>query len=223
MTRELISGLQCAPFYRASMRPSPAMTLLFASLLSLALAPWVYGRLHRWRALHNILDTLLLLIVAAIVLLEVLWDSYREIGWIGPLIGVVGLAVPSLVEQVFSRLALPAHRLTTLLGLAALLLHSVMDGATLAVAEQQWLSLAVVLHQLPMGLAVWWFILHAHGRRTAQVVLSAMLLATVLGFFGTRQILPLLTTYSSVVLQAFLAGTLLHVLVHRRKPHHDHD
>ncbi len=198
------------------------MTLLIVSLVSLALAPWLYGELHRWRKLHNLIDTLLLLIVAAIVLLEVLWDSYRDIGWTGPLIGIVGLAVPSLIEQASSRLALSTHRFTAVLGLIALILHSVMDGATLAVANEELLAWAVVLHQLPMGLAVWWLVRHASGIMLARIVLLSMIIASIAGFLLTQQILPWLNDSANVALQAFLAGTLLHVLVHRRKPHHDH-
>lgn len=199
------------------------MILLVASLLSFALAPWLYGYLHRWRRLHNLIDSLLLLVVAIIVLTEVLWGSFQEIGWSGPLIGIVGLALPSLVEQVFGRLALSTHKVTTVLGLAALLMHSVMDGATLAVGEQSWLAFAVVLHQLPFGLAVWWLLRHLSGVRLAATILACMSIATILGFTLTTQILPLLNASASVVLQAFLAGTLLHVLIHRRKPHHDHN
>lgn len=198
------------------------MTLLIASLLSFALAPWLYGFLHRWRTVHNLLDTILILIVAGIVLVEVLWGSYQDIGWLGPLIGIAGLAVPSLIEQVFSKLARPAHTITAILGLIALILHSLMDGATLAVADQEWLGLAVMLHQLPFGLAVWWLVQHARGRHFAIAVLAAMSLATIAGFALTVQILPLLNASAGVVLQAFLAGSLLHVLIHRRKPHHDH-
>lgn len=198
------------------------MTLLFVSLISLALAPWLYGELHRWRKLHNLIDTLLLLIVAAIVLLEVLWDSYRDIGWTGPLIGIVGLAVPSLIEQVSSRLALPTHRFTSVLGLLALILHSVMDGATMAVANDELLAWAVVLHQLPMGLAVWWLVRHASGVMLARIILFSMIIASIAGFLLTQHILPWLNDSANVALQAFLAGTLLHVLVHRRKPHHNH-
>jgi zinc transporter ZupT len=198
------------------------MTLLIVSLISLAIAPWLYGALHRWRTVHNLLDTLLLLIVAAIVLVEVLWDSYRDIGWLGPLIGIVGLAVPSLIEQVSTRLALPTHRLTAVLGIAALVLHSIMDGATLAIADQQLLAWAVVLHQLPLGLAVWWLIRHASGVLLARLVLAGMIAATIGGFVLTQHIIPWLNDSTNVALQAFLAGSLLHVLVHRHKPHHDH-
>lgn len=199
------------------------MTLLIVSLISLAVAPWLYGQLHRWRTLHNVIDTVLLLTVAAIVLLEVLWDSYRDIGWTGPLIGIVGLSVPSMIEQVSTRFALPTHRFTTLLGLIALILHSVMDGATLAIADDHLLGWAVVLHQLPMGLAVWWIVRHAHGMMIARVVLLSMLSASVIGFVLIQHILPWLNDSANVALQAFLAGTLLHVLVHRRKPKHDHN
>jgi len=199
------------------------MTALLISLVSLGLAPLLYAQLHRWRRVHDVLDRLLVGVIVLIVLVEVFVEGYEQIGWVGPLIGIVGMALPSLIEQVFSRLALPMHSLTALLGALALAVHSLMDGATLAAAgSDQWLATAVVLHQLPLGLAIWWLVRHALGRSLAIATLMAMGLATVVGFLLTQQVVPVLTQATSAGLQAFLAGALLHVLLHRHRPHHDH-
>ncbi|NQD37514.1 hypothetical protein HPT27_10785 [Permianibacter sp. IMCC34836] len=198
------------------------MTALLISLVSLGLAPWLYSLLHRWRRVHDTLDRLLVGVIVLIVLVEVFVEGYEQIGWVGPLLGVVAMALPSLIEQVFSRLALPTHSLTVLLGALALAVHSLMDGATLAAADDQWLAIAVVLHQLPLGLAIWWLVRHALSRSLAIATLMAMGLATVLGFVLTQQVVPVLTQSTSAGLQAFLAGALLHVLLHRHRPRADH-
>ncbi|HEX4909538.1 MAG TPA: hypothetical protein VFV64_02105 [Permianibacter sp.] len=200
------------------------MTALIISLISLGLAPWLYGLLHRWRRLHDILDRLLVGVIVLIVLIEVFVEGYEQIGWVGPLLGLVAMALPSLIEQVFSRLALPTHSLTALLGALALAVHSLMDGATLAAAgADQWLAAAVVLHQLPLGLAIWWLVRHALGRTMSVITLIGMGLATIVGFVLTQQVVPALSHTTAAGLQAFLAGALLHVLIHRHRPHHHHD
>lgn len=200
------------------------MTALLISLVSLGLAPWLYGLLHRWRRLHDVLDRLLVSVIVLIVLVEVFVEGYEHIGWVGPLLGLVAMAMPSLIEQAFSRLALPTHSLTAVLGALALAVHSVMDGATLAAAgADHWLAAAVVLHQLPLGLAIWWLVRHALGFGLAAVTLACMGLATVAGYLLTQQVLPAMSQAVAAGLQAFLAGALLHVLIHRHRPHHDHD
>ncbi len=199
------------------------MTALLISLVSLGLAPWLYSLLHRWRRLHDILDRLLVGVIVLIVLIEVFVEGFEQIGWVGPLLGLVAMALPSLIEQVFSRLALPTHSLTALLGALALAVHSLMDGATLAAAGgDHWLATAVVLHQLPLGLAIWWLVRHALGRTMSVVTLMGMGLATVVGFVLTQQVVPALSHTTAAGLQAFLAGALLHVLLHRHRPQHDH-
>ena len=73
------------------------MIALLLSLLSLAIAPWLYKRLHQHRRLHDVFDRLLISIVVLIILIEVIIESYRHIGWMGPLIGIAGMALPSLI------------------------------------------------------------------------------------------------------------------------------
>lgn len=200
------------------------MTALIISLISLGLAPWLYSLLHRWRRLHDMLDRLLVGVIVLIVLIEVFVEGYEQIGWVGPLLGLVAMALPSLIEQAFSRLALPTHSLTALLGALALAVHSLMDGATLAAAgSDQWLAAAVVLHQLPLGLAIWWLVRHALGRTMSVITLIGMGLATIIGFVLTQQVVPALSHTTAAGLQAFLAGALLHVLIHRHRPHQHHD
>lgn len=198
------------------------MIALLLSLLSLAIAPWLYKRLHQHRRLHDVFDRLLISIVVLIILIEVIIESYRHIGWMGPLIGIAGMALPSLIEQAFSRLAMPAHSITAVLGSIALIAHSLMDGATLASAESVWVEVAVVIHQLPLGLAIWWLVQHALGSRIATMTIVAMCVTIVIGYELTTLWMATLNEHSTHILQAFFAGALLHVLIHRHRPHKHH-
>ena len=198
------------------------MISLLLCLASLAIAPWLYGRLHQHRRLHDVLDTALIGIVIVIILIEVIIEGYKHIGWMGPLIGIAGMALPSLIEQAFSKLALPAHSITAVLGSVALIAHSLMDGATLASANHYWVEIAVVIHQLPLGLAIWWLVQHSLGTRTAIFTIFIMSVMIVVGYELTHLWMETLNEHTTHVMQALFAGALLHVLIHRHKPHKHH-
>ena len=71
---------------------------------------------------------------------------------------------------------------------------------------------AVLLHRLPIGIALWWTLAPRYGRRAAVFTLAAMSIATGVGFFGGDLLAPGLAFMS--VFEAFVAGALLHVIFH---------
>ena len=77
---------------------------------------------------------------------------------------------------------------------------------------------AVVLHRLPVGLMVWFLIRPVYGLRLALATLLLIGVATVSGFFMGEFAVGSLTNDSRGLFQALVAGTLLHVVVHRSYP-----
>lgn len=71
---------------------------------------------------------------------------------------------------------------------------------------------AVLLHRLPIGIALWWTLSPRYGRAAAYGTLIAMAGATTLGFFGGAWLAPGIAAIS--VFEAFVAGALLHVIFH---------
>ncbi len=87
------------------------------------------------------------------------------------------------------------------------------------------LALAVILHRLPMGLAVWWFAVPILGRRFAIALLAAIAAATVVGFSVAGRVLVDFSMPGIAIFEATIAGMLLHVVMghdhgHAERPNH---
>lgn len=87
------------------------------------------------------------------------------------------------------------------------------------------LAVAVILHRLPMGLAVWWFAVPILGRRFAIVLLAAIAAATVVGFSVAGRVLVDFSMPAIAIFEATIAGMLLHVVMghdhgHAEQPDH---
>ena len=66
------------------------------------------------------------------------------------------------------------------------------------------LALAIILHRLGVGLALWLIVQPAFGRRAALLVLSLIAAATVLGYSLSEIMLPLAGKNSVLIIQALI-------------------
>jgi len=110
-------------------------------------------------------------------------------------------------------------------------MHSVTDGAALAssanpasssageLAHGQLLPLAVLLHQVPVGMTVWW-LLRRIGLPVVLLAFVLMAAATVSGYVAGGAMLSMLSAREVEWFQAFVGGSLLHVVYHRIEPGH---
>ena len=87
------------------------------------------------------------------------------------------------------------------------------------------LALAVILHRLPMGIAVWWLAVPIFGRRAAIFLLGILAGATVLGFSIAGRVLVDFSMPGIAIFEATIAGMLLHVIMGHEHGHgsHGHD
>lgn len=197
------------------------MLLLFACLAALAAGPLLYMLADRARLAARVLDGLVMLSVATLVLVGIVPDVVHELGWIAYLLLVAGILGPTFVEHSLTRLRHTAHRAVLVLVALAIGLHKFTDGLALALPAGpaghglHVLPLAVVLHQIPAGVVTWWLLVPAYGRRVAVWSLVGMAAATVMGFSAESLVEPLLESRALAAFQAFVAGTLLHIAVHR--------
>jgi zinc transporter ZupT len=108
-------------------------------------------------------------------------------------------------------------------GAAGLLAHCMLDGLILMGAEsagheahslEQEQGLAVVLHNMPKGIALWFLLAPAFGRRVAGAVLGLLVGGTVLGYLIGDSALALLTGRGVAWFQVFVAGSIFHVVLH---------
>jgi hypothetical protein len=76
---------------------------------------------------------------------------------------------------------------------------------------------------VPVGLVIWWLIRPRHGIGLASLGIATTVLATLAGFGVGGEILgdahgPMVELY-----QAFVSGSLVHVVFHQGRHDHSHD
>ncbi len=200
----------------------PDIYLLLIGIFTLAVGPLVHQLARFAGFMLGALDGFVLVAISGLVLLHVIPESMALAGWPAILGGLVGLLVPTLIEHRLHGLARQAHMVALTVALVGIAFHAFVDGLALAEsggsAEEHGhpgLPLAVILHRLPVGLTIWLLLRPLYGMGAALATLGLIVLATVAGFFlgetawegGGNQVRG--------IFQALVAGSLLHVVVHR--------
>ncbi|TKB46236.1 hypothetical protein FCL40_18010 [Ferrimonas sediminicola] len=203
------------------------MNYVIASLLVLAVGPILHHGLKSQKGIITAIGAFVMVSLGGLVLFDVLPQVITLGGVVAILFVLLGLFGPSLSEKLFKRHSAFAHNLTVALGIFGLLLHAVTDGSALFLAANEQgpmlLAFGIILHRMPAGLAVWWLLRPAYGRAIATVVLGLMMIATLIGFHLGPELLHHMTATHVVYLQAFVTGSILHVLWHRPHEHHSHE
>ena len=204
------------------MDPS-ATTLLILALLALVPGPLLYGASRLSGRMMPALDGFLLVAMGGLVLLCFLPDSAALAGWVPAAAAVAaGLWLPALAGRRLPSLRRPAQVGALLLGLAALALHASADGLALsgrAGGDSSMSPLAVVLHRVPVGLAVWFLLRPLYGLAPALAALGGLAAATAGGFLGIGGVeASIAGSRAWGLFQALTAGALLHLVLHRTYP-----
>ena len=206
------------------------MISLLIAIGALALGPIALQFLQRHAQPGRAMMLTLGLLVAILVVL-ILEHTVHEGGLIALLFALVGFVLPLGAERAISRSEWTIHRITMALGILGLLLHAISDGAALAAAaldqsEADALALqaAIILHRLPMGLAIWWLMNADFSPRLAITSLTLMALATIVGYVVGDAFFAHISETGRAWFIAFAAGSLLHLATHRLGKHdHHHD
>lgn len=203
---------------------SSSYIYLFASVGVLFLGPVVYRTWRHKPSLLALLDGFVLGGVGGLVLFDVLPHAVEEASWMAVLAAGIGLLGPFAAERSRFKALRGTHSLVLLVSMLGIAIHGMLDGAALAplvVAGREgsdMLSMAVVLHRVPVGIAVWWIVRPSAGRLWAFATLGAIALATVVGFGLSSFFAAGLHGSGSAILQALVGGALLHVVLHRHAP-----
>ncbi|MGM0577531.1 MAG: hypothetical protein ACQEXJ_17535 [Myxococcota bacterium] len=199
------------------------MIVLGASLLALLVGPVLVGALGGGRRSLAAVDGFVLVAVIGLVVLHLLPHSVELGGWWAVGAGIAGLFLPMLAERTFvpGRPATTGHRVVTAVALVGLAVHAFLDGAALATHEVghahghdggDLLVAGVVLHRLPIGIAVWGLVRPHRGRGPAAALLAFIAAATAAGFGVGGVGMTDLPLTALAVVQALVAGSLVHVV-----------
>ena len=199
------------------------MIALIASIFALGVGPLIYQTFGPLKRTDKIVSGFILIVIAATIFFEVLPDAYEVIGYLSVGLALLGFLGPSFIETLFAKTATKTHQITILLGIIGLILHASIDGAALHGVDMSNqhdnLSLAIILHRLPVGLTIWWLLKPLIGERYALLTILAMAIATSGGYLLSMQINQFHSSYAMLAIQSFISGSLLHVVIH--KPHDD--
>ncbi|MFQ5609840.1 MAG: hypothetical protein ACE5F8_06175, partial [Woeseiaceae bacterium] len=83
------------------------------------------------------------------------------------------------------------------------------------------LAIGVILHRLPVGMALWWSVRPQFGTAVAVAVFAVIIGATAAAYFLGAPVVEVAATASVSWFQAFVAGSLVHIIAFGVS--HDHD
>lgn len=200
------------------------MLLLIATLAAILSGPLLYAVARRRPTLLAFLDGFVVVSIAGLVALEVVPGAFGEGGAWSAAFLLLGALGPSLVEHLLHNARRETHVAVLVVAVAGLVLHSLGDGAALAPVEthdhsHNGLAMAVAIHSVPVGLAVWWLLYPVFGALLPALALAAMAGGTVLGYVYGIELNEILGAKAWAWFQAVVAGSILHVVFGR--PHLD--
>lgn len=205
-----------------------SFSLLLISIAALGIGPLIARAWSSHGGVRRGLDGFVTIGVGGLVLTHILPPSIQAGGLAAWLLLVAGMILPTAIERVQHGHVHTAHAAALVLAFLALSLHAMSDGVVLSLADggSGWAfstALAVVLHRIPVGIAVWVFLRSAKGLKWVLWVFALIAINTVIGFMSGTWVIALMQDSSFAWFQAFVAGSLLHVIFHAHEHDHAHD
>lgn len=191
------------------------MLLLILSLAALALGPLLYVLGTKRDGVREGLDGFVFVSIAGLVIFHVIPEVMEVAGMWALGFAALGLFGPLVFERYVKKLAREAHALALVLGMLGTVLHGLIDGMALSSSTGFGaLGLAVLVHRLPVGLAVWWLLKPQKGLKAALTVLISIGVATIVGYSLAEGSVDRVHGFGAMCFQALVAGSLLHVVFH---------
>ncbi len=209
---------------------------LVLSLVALALGPLLYSACQKMDAVRSALDGLLFVTIAGIVVVHIIPEvfdvaSFTALGFL-----VAGVIFAFLVERMPAVGKGDRYSWIVLLAALGLVFHAAMDGIALLPGDHlnggvagslddhadesglagllsNHLAIGVILHRIPVGMAIWWTVRPRLGVTVAIGALAIIAIATSASYLLGEPIIAMMELKSVACFQAFVAGTLLHVIV----------
>jgi hypothetical protein len=194
---------------------------LALSIVALLAGPAIYTYGRRNRIARQILDGFIFITIAGIVTVHIIPEALAGGGDLAIAFLVLGLAFPVILERGLHNSFHAAHALVLALAALGLVIHAALDGIALLPSGNNDLAYAVVLHRVPVGMAIWWSLRPNLGLTAAIVAFALIITASAASFILGAPVVELAEARSIAWLQAFVAGSLIHIVAFGIS--HDHD
>jgi hypothetical protein len=188
------------------------MNFLFSTLALLS-GPFIYALGRQNRAIRHGLDAFIIVAVIWIIGVHIIPDSIETGGLLAIVFLAAGIAFPPVMQRVLHLATGTAHFAMTILAATALALHAIIDGIALIPGSGDHLPAAVILHRLPVGMAIWWTFRPAIGRASAVAAFAIIIAATGLAFYSATPVVELAESRNLALFQAFVSGSLIDLVV----------
>lgn len=195
-----------------------SLALVALSVGVLLASPALAVGLVRVPRLVPFLDSFVLVTVGGIVGFHVVPQSAAMAGPWAVGAAVLGLVLPVALHRLDGALTSAAGRRVRDSGLLVAFLvgsfvHALFDGAALSgAALEPQLALGVLLHRLPVGLALWLLVRPRLGPGRTALVVLVLSAGTTVGALGSGALLATSSVAGLAVLQAFVGGSILHIV-----------
>jgi len=203
------------------------------STLALVGGPFIYAWGRRQPVVKQLLDGFVLVAVAGIVCVNIIPDALDNGGLLAVVALAAGLVFPVGIEHAFRRSAHEAHVFIVVLAAAGLVVHALLDGIALlptlgngspaTSVPGNSLALGVILHRLPVGMALWWSVRPAFGLPATIATFALVIAATAASYFFGGPVVALAEAPRLALFQAFVAGSLVHVVAFGVSHRHERD
>jgi len=194
---------------------------LILSIAALLLGPLIYAAARENRLARRILNALIVITIAVIIALHIVPVAIEHAGVLAVILIVLGVIFPLLLERLFRKATDAAHLVIVAIAAFGLLIHATVDGIALLPQSGTGLAYAIILHRLPVGMALWWAIRPTFGKGVAIAAFTLVALATAAGYFVGDSIIDFAEVRTLAMLQAFVSGSLIHVVAFGvRHKHH---
>jgi hypothetical protein len=196
-----------------------------AALVAPVVGALLYRSLHGRNRAVRLVDNFVYVAVPSLVVIQILPDVIAERAPLLLLVVAAGAFLPTVFELASRSLARHTDDLAIVVTLTGLVLHELLEGAALVPAGdpvEAAFAWAVILHRVPVGLIVWWLVRPRHGIPMASAAVGALVLATLVGGLVGLELSGPIHGEGLHYFEAFVAGTLLHVVFHQGRHDHAH-
>ena len=183
------------------------------STIALLVGPFAYALGRHNKVTERALDALIIVAIAWIIGVHIVPDAFQVAGWTALAFLGLGMAFPYALRRIFHLASNAMHTALLFIAAFALVLHAVIDGIALLPGNGDQLGLAVILHRLPVGMAIWWTFRPAIGTKAAIAAFALIILATGLAVYFGGPVIELAESRMLALFQVFVAGSLADMVI----------
>ena len=195
--------------------------LLALSIVALLAGPAVYTFGRRNRVARQSLDGFIFITIAGIVTVHIIPEALVGGGNLAFAFLALGIVFPVVLERGLHGSFHAAHGLVLALAALGLVIHAALDGIALLPSGNRDLAYAVILHRLPVGMAIWWSLRPNLGLTAAIVAFAMIIAASLASFVFAAPMIEIAEARSIAWVQAFISGSLIHIVAFGVS--HDHE